>query len=95
MLNKVLVMAFGLALALGGLVILFNGELSLPTRTPTLRFRFSGPSLLFLGLAPIVLGSVCMAISARRLDRASRVARALVGGGIVSLALGFVLAPKS
>ncbi len=95
MLSRLVVIAVGLVLTLGGLGLFFSGGIALPTRTPPLQFRFSGVPLLLLGTSALLWGGVCLAIAFRRLDRTSRVTRVLVGMGIALVALSFGLAPKS
>lgn len=93
--SRVVAIAAGLALVLTGMALLFSGGISLPTRTPSIHFRFSGAPLLLLGTAPLLLGGVCLAITFQRLDRTSTMTRVLVGVGIAMVALSFVLAPKA
>jgi hypothetical protein len=93
-LNRIVVLSFGAALTALGLGMLLSGGLSLPTRSPPLRFHFTGMSLLLLGGSPLLLGVVMLAIARGSLDSASPVTRGLLGAGIVLLALAFLAAPK-
>jgi hypothetical protein len=92
--SRITVALFGAALAAVGLGILLSGSVSLPTKTPPLRFQFSGLSLLLLGGSPLLLGVVSLALCRGSLDTASRVTFSMIGVGMAMLGLAFVLAPK-
>lgn len=94
-LSRVLVLMFGAGLALLGVVILFSGGLSLPTRSPPTQFRFSGLTLLLLGASPLAAGATALAIAFDLAHRESRAVRSALAAAIVALGLAFVLAPKS
>ena len=93
-LNRIVVFSFGAVLTALGLGVWLSGGLSLPTRSPPLRFHFTGMSLLFLGGSPLLLGVVMLAMAQGSLDSASRVTRGLLGAAMVLLALAFLAAPK-
>ena len=93
--SKLVVLVFGSALGLLGLLVLFSGGVSLPTRHPPRRFHFSGLSLLLLSLPPLVVGLLSLAVARGYLQRESRAARHAVGISIICLGLAFALAHKA
>lgn len=86
---------FGAALAALGLVVLFGGGVTLPTREPPRQFVFSGVSLWLLGLSPLIAGLVCMGLARGRLSRESPTTRWALGASMAALGLAFLLAPKA
>lgn len=93
--SRVAVIAFGAALTLLGLVILFSGGLSLPTRSPSTHFRFAGTALLLLGASPLLAGASALAIAFKLAERDAPAVRWAIGAAMVALALAFVIAPKN
>jgi hypothetical protein len=94
LLNKLLVVLFGVALVGVGLGLLSSGSVSLPTKTPPLRFQFTGPSLLLLGGSPLLLGVLSLALARGSMKRDSRVTYCCVATGMAMLGLAFIIAPK-
>lgn len=94
-LTKFTFSAFGAALVAVGLFVLFSGGLSLPTRQPSVRFHFGGPSLSLLGLSPLALGLLSLSIVRGTVHQESRTTQLILGFGIVSLGLAFALASKA
>ena len=93
-LNKLFVVLFGAALVAVGLGLLLSGSFSLPTKTPPLRFQFTGLSLLLLGGSPLLLGIVSLALARGSLKSDSRFTYCCIATGMSMLGLAAVIAPK-
>lgn len=91
---RTLLLLAGAAAVLLGLGLLATGTLTLPTRHPPVAFHFSGPALLLLAAAPMLVGTLLLALGSGRLQRQAPAARLLVGAAIAAVALAFVLAPR-
>ena len=93
-LNKLFVAVFGVALTAVGLSILWSGNVTLPTRTPPLRFEFTGLPLALLGGSLLLIGLMSLALVRSILQAQSRVTYGLIYLGMAMLGLAFLLAPK-
>jgi hypothetical protein len=93
-LNKTIVFLFGASLALMGLGLLFSGGVTVPTRSPPVRFHFSGLSLILLGGSPLALGVMSIALARGDLGSDSRATQLAISAGIAMLGIAFFLAPK-
>lgn len=91
---RVLLAAAGAGALLLGLGLLASGGMTLPTRHPPVAFHFSGLALGLLALAPVLVGSLLLALASGRLRRDTPAARRWAGAAIAAVALAFVLAPR-
>lgn len=92
--GKIVAGLCGLALIVVGVAVLASGGLSLPTRDPSVGFRFGGMALLLLALARMLEGGVVLALARGRLARDGRWTRGLLVAAMAAVAAAFVLAPK-
>lgn len=92
--GKIVAQLCGVALIVLGVVLLASGGVSLPTRTPSVSFRFGGFALLLLALAPALAGGAILGLARGRLARDSGWTRGLLFAAMAAVALAFVIAPK-
>jgi len=92
--GRIVVLVFGAALLIAGLVIWSTGGLTIPARTPPGQFQFTGLALVLLGAAPALVGVMALAIGLGVLRRQADAIFTLLILAQVSCALAFLLAPK-
>lgn len=93
-LNKTLLYLLGAGLAVLGVGLLISGGMTLPTRSPPVRFHFSGLSLVLLGGSPLVLGATLLALGRGKLAADARATQVAVGVAIALTGLAFAVATK-
>jgi hypothetical protein len=93
-LSKTIVYLFGAGLVVLGVGLLISGGLTLPTRSPPVRFHFSGASLVLLGGGPLVLGVTLIALARGNVAGSSRTLQLAIGVGIGLLGLAFAVVAK-
>lgn len=89
-----IVILFGACMVVLALVVAFNNNLTLPTRTYPRLFHFLGLSRYLLSASLLVFGGVALAIAAGKLAASSRLAGLAIGAGIVLLGVAFISAPR-
>lgn len=90
MLNRWFFRVAGAVFALGGIFVWFSSGIDLPTRfSRPMQYHFMGLSLLFLGLAPFVIGATLYLVADRPHERNSRVVGLTIAAafGILGLAV--------